>query len=323
MALYVLPAQCPLLIQNLATLTQLDPYPLFHIPYPYPLSPSLCPRSPVPYSLSPVIFLLSPIPCPLLSVRPKAVDASIRAGLWGLALLIAAQCPTLSAPVEGNEGGHAPPPQPTYQRVVRLYANTFLRLGTPLHTMALAFSGQAGAAIKHGGKSLGGGGGGGARTGDGTAPAGQGGFEESWMATAAAIVSNKVLHACTWAFFRLGREEVGEPLPLLFQLQLLFKRKIFRVCVQSSLKFAATEGFLFRFACLWASGNEPRLSLKKTAANYYVMLTENTPPSARRKTTTETFVYGSMYPLPLPASPPPCPGILYHSPPASSTPQSL
>lgn len=80
----------------------------------------------------------------------------------------------------------APPPQPPYQRVVRLYANAFLHTGTPLHTMALAFSGQAGAAIKHGGKSLGGGVGGGGDAGQG------GGFEESWMVTAAAIVSNKV-----------------------------------------------------------------------------------------------------------------------------------
>lgn len=124
------------------------------------------------------------------------MDASIRAGLWGLALLIAAQCPTVAS-LEGSEGGGAPP-QPTYQRVVRLYANAFLHSGTPLHTMALAFSGQAGSAIKHGGKSLGGGGGGaGAGGGDGGAAGGQGGFEESWMATAAAIVSNKVIYAWT------------------------------------------------------------------------------------------------------------------------------
>lgn len=56
--------------------------------------------------------------------------------------------------------------------------------------MALAFSGQAGAAIKHGGKSLGGTRAAGGVGGD--ASKGQGGFEDSWMATAAAIISNKV-----------------------------------------------------------------------------------------------------------------------------------
>lgn len=76
--------------------------------------------------------------------------------------------------------------------MVRLYANAFLHTGTPLHTMALAFSGQAGAAIKHGGKSLAGGGGGGGGSGDADRGSGGGGFEESWMVTAAAIVSNKV-----------------------------------------------------------------------------------------------------------------------------------
>lgn len=82
--------------------------------------------------------------------------------------------------------------------MVRLYANAFLHTGTPLHTMALAFSGQAGAAIKHGGKSLGGGAGGaGAAAGSGGGSGGAeaaaaGGFEDSWMVTAAAIVSNKV-----------------------------------------------------------------------------------------------------------------------------------
>lgn len=190
-------------------------YPLPPVPCPYPLSPILYYLSPVPYPLSPtpcplssIICPMSPIPCPLpfcplFPVRLKAVDASIRAGLWGLALLIAAQCPTLAVAAEGSEGGDAPPPQPTYQRVVRLYANAFLYSGTPLHTMALAFSGQAGAAIKHGGKSLGGGcgGGAGARAGDGAASAGQGGFEESWMATAAAIVSNKVLQAWHMGIF--------------------------------------------------------------------------------------------------------------------------
>lgn len=235
MALHALPAQCPLLVQDRATFTQLDPCPLSPAPLspapyplppiPFPLSHTLsalfsipCSLSPSPYPLSHFPSPLFFIPCPLLPVCSKAVDASIRAGLWGLALLIAAQCSTLSPAVEGNEGGRAPPPQPTYQRVVRLYANAFLHSGTPLHTMALAFSGQAGAAIKHGGKSLGGGGGGGARAGDGAAPAGQGGFEESWMATAAAIVSNKVIHDSRLhlGFFRQGRGEVGEALSLCF-----------------------------------------------------------------------------------------------------------
>lgn len=131
------------------------------------------------------------------------MDASIRAGLWGLALLIAAQCPVPApatpSPAE-KDGGDAAPPQPPYQRVVRLYANAFLHTGTPLHTMALAFSGQAGAAIKHGGKSLGGGAGGasgafagaGGSGGGGAEAATGGGFEDSWMVTAALIVSNKV-----------------------------------------------------------------------------------------------------------------------------------
>lgn len=120
----------------------------------------------------------------------QAVDASIRAGLWGLALLIAAQCPTPTT--DSKEPGDAP--QPPYQRVVRLYANAFLKSGTPLYTMALAFSGQAGAAIKYGGKSLmpaek--------QNGRGVPSVGVGaggfdGFEETWMATAAAIISNKV-----------------------------------------------------------------------------------------------------------------------------------
>lgn len=69
-----------------------------------------------------------------------------------------------------------------------------------MHTMALAFSGQAGAAIKHGGKSLGGGAGGasgafagaGGSGGGGAEAATGGGFEDSWMVTAALIVSNKV-----------------------------------------------------------------------------------------------------------------------------------
>lgn len=105
--------------------------------------------------------------------------------------------PTTPSPA-GEEGGDAAPPQPPYQRVVRLYANAFLHTGTPLHTMALAFSGQAEAAIKHGGKSLGGGAGGagGAGSGSGfggTEAAPNGGFEDSWMVTAALIVSNKVL----------------------------------------------------------------------------------------------------------------------------------
>lgn len=124
------------------------------------------------------------------------MDASVRAGLWGLALLIASSCPV---PVT-SESGDAPPQSP-YQRVVRLYANAFLHSGTPLYTMALAFSGQAGAAIKHGGKSLTGGAGGldaggrGAAAGGGVGVGGRGvgGFEENWMATAAAIVSNKVM----------------------------------------------------------------------------------------------------------------------------------
>ncbi|CAM9346739.1 unnamed protein product, partial [Scytosiphon promiscuus] len=123
--------------------------------------------------------------------KEEAVDASIRAGLWGLALLVASQCPAPTAAITGvtagGEGEDAgPPPQPPYQRVVRLYANAFLHTGTPLHTMALAFSGQAGAAIKHGGKSLGG------RLGGGGEAGQSGGFEESWMVTAAAVVSNKV-----------------------------------------------------------------------------------------------------------------------------------
>ncbi|CAN0495070.1 unnamed protein product, partial [Ectocarpus sp. 12 AP-2014] len=117
---------------------------------------------------------------------------------------IASQCPApaveAGTPKKGDGGGEdaaAPPPppsQPQYQRVVRLYANAFLHTGTPLHTMALAFSGQAGAAIKYGGKSLtGGGGGGGGGSGDADrGSGGGGGFEESWMVTAAAIVSNKV-----------------------------------------------------------------------------------------------------------------------------------
>lgn len=128
------------------------------------------------------------------------MDASIRAGLWGLALLIAAQCPVPApgaqspSPAE-NEGGDAAPPQPPYQRVVRLYANAFLHTGTPLHTMALAFSGQAGAAIKHGGKSLGGGAGAAGAAAAVEATPG-GGFEDSWMVTAALIVSNKVGNCC-------------------------------------------------------------------------------------------------------------------------------
>lgn len=88
----------------------------------------------------------------------------------------------------GSEGDGGASPQPLYQRVVRLYANAFLQSGTPLHTLALAFSGQAEAAIKHGGKSLGGPMGVG---GDGCL--GQGGFKDTWMATAAAILSNKVM----------------------------------------------------------------------------------------------------------------------------------
>lgn len=134
--------------------------------------------------------------CPSL---PQAVDASIRAGLWGLALLIAAQCPVPApgapAPAGSGGGDAAAPPQPPYQRVVRLYANAFLHTGTPLHTMALAFSGQAGSAIKHGGKSLGGGAGGAgaaAGIGGGVEMAHSGGFEDSWMVTAALVVSNKV-----------------------------------------------------------------------------------------------------------------------------------
>lgn len=117
-------------------------------------------------------------------------------------MLIAAQCPTPTASGD-TEGDN--PPQPPYQRVVRLYANAFLRPSTPLHTMALAFSGQAAAAIKHGGKSLTGGLSGftraasavgqrgavlsGSEAGD---SASSGDFEGTWMATAAAILSNRV-----------------------------------------------------------------------------------------------------------------------------------
>lgn len=140
-------------------------------------------------------FLLPPPPSGPLT--PQAVDASVRAGLWGLALLIASQCstPAPAPPAPGSEKEESAPPQPPFQRVVRLYANAFLHTGTPLHTMALAFSGQAGAAIKHGGKSLGGGAGGaGAGGSGGGGETCQGlGFEDSWMVTAAAIVSNKVL----------------------------------------------------------------------------------------------------------------------------------
>lgn len=120
----------------------------------------------------------------------------MRAGLWGLALLIASRCPAPAPapPAPSSEKEDSAPPQPPFQRVVRLYANAFLHTGTPLHTMALAFSGQAGAAIKHGGKILGGGAGTAGAGGGGGGEMGQGGgFEDSWMVTAAAIVSNKVL----------------------------------------------------------------------------------------------------------------------------------
>lgn len=114
--------------------------------------------------------------------------------------------PAPAAPAAaGGEGGDAAPPQPPFQRVVRLYANAFLHTGTPLHTMALAFSGQAGGAIKHGGKILGGGAGGPGAVGRaGAAEAGKGqggGFEDSWTVTAAAIISNKV-HLRRWYRFR-------------------------------------------------------------------------------------------------------------------------
>lgn len=81
-----------------------------------------------------------------------------------------------------------------------MYANAFLQSGTPLHTLALAFSGQAEAAIKHGGKSLGGPMG---VAGDGSL--GQGGFKDTWMATAAAILSNKV--SVYFVFLYIGKAD--------------------------------------------------------------------------------------------------------------------
>lgn len=129
-----------------------------------------------------------------------------------MALLIAAQCP--ASPTEtGNEGDGSTPPQPPYQRVVRLYANAFLQSGTPLHTLALAFSGQAEAAIKHGGKSLGGPMGVG---GDGSL--GQGGFKDTWMATAAAILSNKVL---VLLVFCILEEHMGSAIEIVLCLPTL------------------------------------------------------------------------------------------------------
>lgn len=127
----------------------------------------------------------------------QAVEASISAGLWGLAFLIASQCPPLtdaSAEAAGKDRGVAlQPQQPPYQRVVRLYANKFLQSGTPLYTMALAFSGQAAANIKHGGKSLSSMADGGRDGMQATRGGGdEGKFVENCMTTAAAIISNKV-----------------------------------------------------------------------------------------------------------------------------------
>ncbi|CAN0431626.1 unnamed protein product [Discosporangium mesarthrocarpum] len=142
--------------------------------------------------------------------KEEAVNAAVQAGMWGLAILVATQCPPAPEP----EGGGARAPQqqqqtPVYQRVVRQYADSFLHPGTPLHTMALAFSGQAGEAIRHGGKSLAAGmggstgpytvlGGGVAGVSSAAGPGGGGGRDEhdrlrdNWMVTAAAIISNKV-----------------------------------------------------------------------------------------------------------------------------------
>ncbi|CAM9247488.1 unnamed protein product, partial [Choristocarpus tenellus] len=146
--------------------------------------------------------------------KEQAVEAAIRTGLWGLAILISSQCPP-PAPSEqgpgdglgvgqgGVENASVTGQSPVYQRVVRQYADAFLRQGTPLHTMALAFSGQAGTAIKHGGKSLSALGMGGVNR-DGGVVGGvnrdAGGKDtnsgdtlvDNWRVTAAAILSNKV-----------------------------------------------------------------------------------------------------------------------------------
>ncbi|CAM9552081.1 unnamed protein product [Phaeothamnion confervicola] len=111
------------------------------------------------------------------------------AELWALALLVASQCP---GPAEESH---------PYQRAARAYADAMLPRGSPLHTMALAFSGQAGSAIRHGGRRLStfgspmgaaalaaAGGDGGGRTGGGGEPTM---LLDSWRLTAAAVLSNK------------------------------------------------------------------------------------------------------------------------------------
>lgn len=65
--------------------------------------------------------------------REEAVDAAVASGDFAMALLVASMCS-----------------RKTYQRVARQYADGILLDGTPLHTVALLFSGQLHAPSKEG-----------------------------------------------------------------------------------------------------------------------------------------------------------------------------